>query len=164
MPEHIIKVLKDTTDCPGTICLKLDSKGKLINPGTTDVFQGGNVDWQIADKNIQRFRVKGKFLAHHHPFTFRPSHQYNHSLNLPVRGNAYHTWKYKIIYIKTDNTRHSLDPKIAVKSNPIIPAQLTFAFPLMLAIVTLRARSYFQKIKLQIERSARDYKRSLQKY
>ncbi|HEY2728118.1 MAG TPA: hypothetical protein VGI61_13155, partial [Parafilimonas sp.] len=146
--------------------LKLNSTGKLISPGTTDVFHGGNVMWQ-PDANILSFKVRGKFLAHHHPFTFRPSHHLNPTLRLSVspEDKPDYVWKYTIIYTTTGSShRHRLDPKIAVKSNPITPAQLTFAFPLMLAIVTLRARRYFQKIKLQIERSARDYKRSFQKY
>jgi hypothetical protein len=143
MPQHVIKLLKDTTDNPVTIDLRLDSNGKLIKPESTDVYPNDNVIWQ-PDANIVKFKVRGKFLAHHHPFKFRPYRHLNPTLSLPVRPENKHdyVWKYTIIYTTTSSShRHRLDPKIAVKS----VRKSSFDFTLMLTIFIFAAGKYFYR-------------------
>ena len=111
------------------------ASGRLIlSPaGTVNLYKfwKGKVRWEIADPNIESFRIEGKTPGD--PFTSRPPITFEKTVDLEVslKGRT-GEWEYSIIWkhSKTHMERPAFDPKIAV--NPIINV---FIIPLLLLFI-----------------------------
>jgi hypothetical protein len=129
---------------------KLDpATHRLIDPGTTYVYGNEWVVWRIKiGEDIQGFGISGV----RPPFIVTLPGGSWIQIARQVSGSASGDWKYKITYtVRSTHQEYSIDPKIAVKSRPLVNIFI-IGIPVLVALIILIARQYFIRAKIKIEK------------
>jgi hypothetical protein len=118
-----------------TIRLRLDSTGRLSDPGTLNVQRRYDVDWEIGSgQDIESFRIEAKNPGDTYPFQDPlPSTPVTSLIRKVRSGASYRDWNYSIIYkISSTQQEYTCDPKIAVK-----PGTIAIDFRIVLAVAAV---------------------------